>query len=142
MERNTHTALTGFPAVRAFLLLIISLGIVFADSGCVQVSRKVDTLQMLRRLGHNDKLKQQALNQETANFRRLKSYIQENEIKSGISAGTALKKFGHPVSVLTDREGQSWAYKPSGVDWVGGEKIYLFFDQKGSLVDWECVNCT
>jgi len=142
MKKNTYTALTGLYTVKAFLLLIFSLVIVLTNSGCAQVGRKVDTLQMLRRLGHNDKLKQQALNQETANFQRLKNYIQTNKIKPGISIRSALGKFGEPVSVLTEPEGQRWAYKSSDADWLGGEKIYLFFDLKNSLVDWECVNCT
>ena len=111
-------------------LIIISIGI----SGCAGLGGKVNTLQMLRKLGQNDKLKQRVLKQETANFQRVKNYIDSNKIKRGISTKFAIKKFGEPVLVFSDPEGEKWIYKRSDVDWIGGEKIYLFFDKQGSLV--------
>ena len=97
---------------------------------------------MLRSLGHNDKLKQQALRQETVIFQRLKNYIETNRIKKGASGKSVMRKFGEPVSVLTDIDGEKWAYKPRDADWIEGEKIYLFFNAKSYLIDWECANCT
>ena len=96
---------------------------------------------MLIQLGRNDKLKQRALNQETKNFKRVKNYIDSNKIKMGISTKSAIKRFGEPVVVLSETEGERWAYKPSDADWIGGEKIYLIFDEESSLSDWECVDC-
>ena len=118
-------------------LIVISMGI----SGCVGTGANVSGLKMLVQLGRDNKLKQRALKQETKNFQSVKKYIDDNKIKKGISAKYAIKKFGEPVLVLSDSEGEKWAYKRSDVDWVGGEKIYLFFDKEGKLLDWECVNC-
>jgi len=109
--------------------------------GCAGLSQKKDTLKMLIQLGRNDKLKQRALNQETKNFKRVKNYIDSNKIKMGISTKSAIKRFGEPVVVLSETEGERWAYKPSDADWIGGEKIYLIFDEESSLSDWECVDC-
>ena len=118
-------------------LLIIPLAL----SGCAGLASKRDTIKMLIALGRNDKLKQQALNQETKNFKRLKNYINNDKIKKGISAKSATKKFGEPVVVLSETKGERWAYKPSDANWIGGEKIYLFFNEVGKLFEWDCVDC-
>ena len=119
------------------ILITISIGIY----GCVGSGANISGIRTLMKLGQNDKLKQRTLKLETRNFQRVKKYIVNNRIKTGISAKYAIKKFGEPVSVLSKPEGEKWAYKPSDADWIGGEKIYLFFDNEGSLLDWECVNC-
>lgn len=134
--------MTIFFKVKAFLLPIIIFYVFSGILGCAPLSRKVETLQMLRRLGHNDKLKQQVLKQETIFFQRLKNYIDTNKIKKGISGKSAIKKFGEPVSVLAGLTGEKWAYKPQDADWINGEKIYLFFNTQSRLIDWECVNCS
>lgn len=110
-------------------------------SGCVRLGSNISAIKNLIRLGRNDKLKQQALKQETANFERIKMHIENNKIKSGISAKSVINKFGEPVTVLSESKGEKWAYKHADADWIGGEKIYLFFDKEDSLVNWECVNC-
>ena len=120
-----------------FFLIIISMCI----SGCVGLGSNISAIKNMIRLGRNDKLKQQALKQETANFETIKMHIENNKIKSGISAKSAINKFREPILILSETKGEKWAYKPADADWIGGEKIYLFFDQEDSLVDWECVNC-
>ncbi len=123
------------PLLKIFLI-IISMGI----SGCIGLGKKIETLQMLHELAQNDKLKQQALEQETANFQKVKDYIDSNKIKRGISVGSAIEEFGEPVLVFSESEGEKWIYKRSNVEWVGGEKIYLFFNKQGILTNWEYVN--
>ncbi len=125
---------------KAFLLPIVISCILLGISGCAGLGSKINTLQMLHRLGRDDKLKQRALNRETANFQRLKNYIDSNRIKKGISVKSAIKKFGEPVLSFAEEEGERWVYKAADADWIDGEKIYLFFDKKGGLIGWECVN--
>lgn len=121
----------------SIFLIIITIGI----TGCVGPGANTKALPMLIRLGRNDKSKEQAEKQETKNFRRLKNYIEKSKIKKGVSTKSAISKFGQPVALLSESKGERWAYKPSDANWFGGEKIYLFFDKNGNLVDWECVNC-
>jgi hypothetical protein len=118
-------------------LLIISIGI----CGCATSGINVGAVKTLAKLGQNDKLKQKALRQETANFNKLKNYIEDNKIKKGISEKQAIKKFGEPVVGFDELDFQSWIYKAAESSWFGGEKIYLYFDKKGKLTGWECVDC-
>lgn len=121
-----------------FTYLIIALLI---TSGCVGLGGNVGALRLLVKLGQNDKLKQQTIKQETENFRKIKDYINSNKIEKGMSSELAVKKFGKPILVLSDSGAEKWSYKPSDADWIGGEKIYLFFNNEDKLFDWECVNC-
>ena len=123
-----------------FILLIIIL--LVGSLGCAARNANVPALKMLVRLSKDNKLKQKALEQETKNFRSLKNYINSNKIESGISTKYAVKHFGEPVLIFTESNNKErWAYKPHDANWIGGEKIYLYFDEKGSLLNWECVNC-
>ena len=123
-----------------FLMIFLAIISMFI-SGCAGLGNNISAINNLIKLGRNDKLKQKALKQETANFQKVKMLIDNNKIKDGISAKSAIKKFGEPVVVLSTSKGEKWAYKPADADWIGGEKIYLFFNQEDSLVDWECINC-
>lgn len=116
---------------RIFFFLI---GIIFL-SGCG------GALGTLMELGGNEALKRKAVQEETHNFQVLKSAIIKNKIEKGISAAQALKKFGNPVLLYPQGEGQRWVYKAADNDWFKGEKIYLFFDKNESLTGWECINC-
>jgi hypothetical protein len=141
-RRNPKTALAISYAVKAFLLPLTVFYILSGILGCAQFGQRLETLQMLRRLSRNGEMKQQALNQETKNFLRIKNYIDTNKLKRGTSAKVIIKQCGEPVAILIEPEGERWAYKRRNVDWVSGEKIYLFFDIRNTLADWECVNCS
>jgi len=91
-------------------------------------------------LGKSDKLKQQALEQETENFRKVKAEIEEGRIEENTSKASALKTFGEPVIVIHEADREKWVYKQAKSDWFGGEKIYLFFDKQGNLAGWEHLN--
>jgi hypothetical protein len=113
-------------------------------SGCSGLSHKIDAIHTLIGLGHNEKLKARAIKQETENFHNLKRYIIEEKIQKGITKEAASKKFGQPVVILSENRGQEWIYKPGQASWLGGEKIYLYFNESGTLEEWECVDldCT
>ena len=91
-------------------------------------------------LGKNDKLKQKALQQETQNFLKVKTYIDEEKMSGIASKEKALETFGEPVIVVGEDSREKWVYKRAEVSWFGGEKIYLFFDTQGNLTDWQYRN--
>ncbi len=121
--------------IKFSIILMLSL-LTYGCSGF-----NMSALKMLTRLNYNDKLKEQTLKQETANFEILREYVDNSGIEKGISTETVINKFGQPVVVLKESNKQKWIYKPANADWIGGEKIYLFFDKNGLLTDWECINC-
>ena len=106
--------------------------------GCASVN--ISAIQMLIKLWQNDKLKQQALKEETENYNTLKQYITNNKIEQGLASNFIIDNFGEPVIILPYSEGEKWAYKPAEADWIKGEKIYLFFDKYGKLTNWGCFD--
>ena len=119
------------------LVSIIYLIIIFSHfCGCVPFDR----LQPLIELGKNEKLKQKAYAQETDSFERVKNYIQSEKIKEILSKDAALKTFGEPVVIFPGDTQEKWVYKAAESSWFGGEKIYLFFDKQGNLINRECFN--
>lgn len=109
-------------------------------SGCANLGQRMEILSRLIELNKNEKYKTKAIRQETINFKRVKRYINQGKIEKGISKDMAISKFGEPVLIFTEAEGQGWVYKAGNTDWFKGEKIYLFFDQDDTLINWECID--
>lgn len=129
IKRSAAVRLTGL-----FIIICISL------TGCANLGKKTSSMRNLIKLGQDAKAKEKTLQQETLNFQRVKTQIINNKITEGISRDTALKRFGEPILIFPQTEGERWIYKPSQAGWVGGEKIYLFFNINGDLLSWKCVN--
>ncbi|MBU0548896.1 MAG: hypothetical protein KKH80_00565 [Candidatus Omnitrophica bacterium] len=110
--------------------------------GCISPNTNISGIRNLARLGGNDQLKEKALQEETANFLKVKDYIDNKKMEAGLNAKSCIRKFGKPVVITSYPEGEKWIYKQSSVDWIGGEKIYLFFDAQKYLTSWECINCS
>lgn len=119
-----------------FLIFIVVISI----CGCVGLGEKIEGMQTLIELGKSEKYKEQILRQETINFRRAKRYIQGKARKEELSKDIALSKFGEPVLVFYETEGEKWVYKAGNKNWFNAEKIYLFFDTEGRLTNWECLD--
>ncbi|MFH1578155.1 MAG: hypothetical protein ABIC18_03685 [Candidatus Omnitrophota bacterium] len=109
--------------------------------GCINPNSNTRSLILLSQLAKDAKCKQMILKQETESFQKAKTYLTENKIRKGFSVESAVKEFGNPVLIVQGEKEIRWVYKPSDVNWIGGEKIYLFFDQANSLIDWKCINC-
>ena len=119
--------------------VVSSVVLMMGIAGCSAPVRQVSTLNMLAGLGRDDKLKQQAVDLETVNFKRVKRSIETGRIEPGISKRAAISRFGQPILVFSEEEPERWAYKPANAGWVGGEKIYLYFDAQGNLSKWEYI---
>lgn len=116
-----------------FFFIFIFLSVFFY--GCASLKK----LQPLIDLGKNEKLKQEAYQEQSASFRRIKDYIDSDKIKEISSKEQALSTFGEPVITYFNGNQEKWVYKDSGSSWFEGGKIYLFFDNRGILSDWEAV---
>ena len=123
--------------MRALKLAVISFcSICIFLCGCANLSG----IKTLMSLGASDKLKEQASARETANFQKVKAYIEEAKINTGITKDEARRMFGEPVIIVSEDDRTKWVYKQAESDWFGGEKIYLFFDKEERLISWDHVN--
>ncbi|MFH1578478.1 MAG: hypothetical protein ABIC18_05355 [Candidatus Omnitrophota bacterium] len=118
-------------------LLVISAMIM---PGCLGLGGKMGGIKNLIKLGENDKYKKNVLEQETVNFQKVKAYINSSNPGQGISKDIAVIKFGEPILVFSEAEGERWVYKSAEAKWFGGEKIYLFFNKGGKLSNWEYID--
>jgi len=103
-------------------------------SGCL--GRQAGIAGTLLELRDSETRKNAVMAQETRNFERAKRILLETK-KNGevLTRDSCRRLFGEPSSELSG--GKSWGYKPETSDWFKGEKIFLYFDDKGSLARWE-----
>ena len=124
--------------IRAFIFYVALISYTICLAGCAVKIENIAGFKNLVQLSLNNKTKEKSLKIETANFKRLKKYIDSDKLKKGVSAKYTRKKFGEPLLITTDSK---WVYKPANASWIEGEKIYLMFDENGLLTNWECDNC-
>ncbi|MFC1570754.1 hypothetical protein ACFL4E_03115 [Candidatus Omnitrophota bacterium] len=79
---------------------------------------------------------------ETANYKEIKSAVDNGHLEVGDDAQKIAKRYGDPVVVVPESEGDitRWVYKPGDETYFKGSKVYLFFDQTERLMDWQEVN--
>ena len=81
------------------------------------------------------------LKEETRNYEEVRSAICGRELKEGENASDIQRKYGSPVMVLSEKDGQisRWVYKSASDSYFEGEKAYLLFGDDGKLLRWELV---
>ena len=81
------------------------------------------------------------LKEETGNYEDIKAAISGGELKEGEDASNIRRKYGSPVMILSEKEGQvsRWVYKSASDSYFEGEKAYLLFGDDGKLLRWELV---
>ncbi len=109
-----------------FPVLLLSASLCYADGlgSLIEASSGMDKAQ-------------KAYDAETAQFEKLKAALEGGAIVKGMSRGDISKKYGKPQ--VSFRESSSkrlkWVYKPGTSDYFTGMKIYMFFNDDGSLED-------
>lgn len=119
------------------IFTVLVPGILVFLSGCAHL----DDINKMMALKRSDDMKQYVLNQETASFEKVKKYMDSGKMEKGMGMQSVLKEFGEPLLIYYESPGAKWVYKPASASWFEGEKIYLFFDEEGKLVKWECIGC-
>ncbi|MCM8786556.1 MAG: hypothetical protein NC935_00665 [Candidatus Omnitrophica bacterium] len=112
------------------LILAVNILLVF---GCGSA------IGTLIELSHNEKLKEKAAKEEAEKFERLKFYIFENKLQRGASKKFVIEKIGYPNLEYLTETGIKFVYFKGTP--LSDEKIYLFFDKNGSLINLECIKC-
>jgi len=77
------------------------------------------------------------LHKEGLSYKKADAFLQSAEIKQGLTGDDIIKNCGEPTAKAD--EGRRWVYKPLQSTFFRGEKIYFYFDGKGSLIGWEKV---
>ena len=72
---------------------------------------------------------------ETKSFNRVKSAVDDGDIKKGMAKEDIRRRYGDPVIANNDSvtNSEKWVYKPAGSTFFKGIRIYLYFDDKGLL---------
>ncbi|MCM8830647.1 MAG: hypothetical protein NC918_00420 [Candidatus Omnitrophica bacterium] len=118
--------------INCFIKLVLSINILLIF-GCGSA------IGTLIELGNNEKLKEKAVNLEAEKFERLKLYILKNKLKIGTSKKFVIEKIGSPNLEYLTEYGSKFIYFKGTP--LSDEKIYLFFDINGSLINFECIKC-
>lgn len=120
-----------------FFFHAVCLGVlVLAGNGCARFH--VSELKTLRDLGEDEKEKTRILEQEAANFERVRTAALAGRLQNGLSRSEAIESFGFPAVSFPDEKGERWVYSGKG-GWFGAPKIYLHFDDRDGLKNWACV---
>ena len=96
-----------------------------------------DLIELAKNQGEIQKDNQQ----ETASYNLVKAAFDRGALTKGRTKADIAGQFGEPVVMLQDKyknQGlEKWIYKRSSESYFGGEQLYIFFDDKGTLVQVE-----
>jgi len=119
---------------RTFLLFV---GVLFL-SGCSS-SGRMQRLMTLKNLAKEQKQIGSYVEEQDQKFEKLLARIQEGELDEYVDRKGIKRAFGDPVYVKpVQRNGQAqeqWLYRYA-TQFFGSEKVYLYFDESGKLMDW------
>lgn len=96
-------------------------------------------LSDLMELARNQADIQKDNQKETASYNTIRSAFDRGALEPGRSKSDIIRQYGEPVVTLQDKKKnmKKWIYKKASESFFGGEQLYLFFDDKGLLVQVE-----
>ena len=127
---------------RIFSILFFSFLLLNLAGCAAKELLKSEEVQTMREYAEDEKLKKQFLNEQNENFKKLKKAIGEERLKKGLLSREVSVQFGNPVVINSEDKQERWVYKGRG-DWFKAPKVYLFFNEKSQLENWQCLrtNC-
>lgn len=124
------------PNMRQAAVFIICLMQVFM-SACISPLFAAGEIRRLTGIANSMDRMANEQEQEGKNYDKAKEFINGPKIQEGLTKEDVVKECGKPVA--TADEGLRWVYKPPTSTFFKGEKIYLFFNNDGKLIDWRQV---
>ena len=78
---------------------------------------------------------------ENANYEKASKAVNANELKKGMTTEEVIREIGDPViKVPSPSSGKmKWVYKKGNASYFEGQKVYLFFNDKDILENWEFI---
>ena len=121
-------------------ILMIILAAVWLG-GCAKLAHLKELLT-LKTLSENQAEQKKYIDRQNKKFEGLLIAVNNNELAKYPDKKSILKEFGEPIltkTVFEDEEvREEWLYRYSA-KLSGSEKVYLYFDVTGRLVNWKDV---
>ena len=120
--------------------LFSGLVLIFA-CGCSTLTN-MDKLLQVKSLSDNQSMQQKLVEEQNKKFEALLDVVKNNRLQEYPDKDSVLKAFGEPIFMQTTQDGgmtkEKWMYRYSEKI-LGSEKVYLYFDGTGKLVDHKHV---
>ncbi len=109
--------------------------------GCSTVTN-MDKLLQVKSLSDNQVMQQKLVEQQNKKFKALLDAVNSGRLQGYPDQQSILKAFGEPIYVQMLQDGgkakEKWMYRYSE-KLMGSEKVYLYFDATGQLIDFKDV---
>jgi len=126
--------------------IIAIFAIVFVGLGCTQVKQlgHIDQLLMLKGYSDEQDDMRKYVEEQDEKFDKLVKFVEEDNLDLSWSQDQIINEFGDPIfkedinknSKSKEKAKQRWVYRYAK-QYVGGQKVCLYFDDSGNLKSWE-----
>ena len=120
--------------------IIVCLIIVLFLCGCAKLTH-LQELLTLKAMSDNRDLQEKYVNKQNASFEKILEAYKNNSLGNYSDKKSIVKAFGEPLlikEIARDNQNlERWLYRHAVK--VNSEKVYLYFDQTGKLIDWEYI---
>lgn len=124
--------------MKTVTVFVAGLFLACALSGCAKLAH-LQELLTLKGLSDNQAAQQKYVEKQDKRFEQLLEAVKANRMNEFSDQKAFLKAFGEPIfKKSTDTSGQKWLYRYTA-KLFGSEKVYLYFDQSGKLLNYEHV---
>ena len=123
----------GFGAVFGFIVLC-GMG----DLGEVREHR--EEIRTLKEQSLGEAAKEKQLAEEEASFQSIRAALAAKTLATGAASKSVAKQYGKPIDVSPEGSGKKWLYRSRHGQWLERPWLYLYFDEKNTLVRWECFH--
>ena len=125
--------------LKKFFLPVCLILLSFVFSGCAKITHMQELLR-IKAYSDNKDQQEEYVQQQNKNFEKLLEVVKAEGLDQYATQKKISKAFGAPVFkrdvTLNEKESEMWLYRYS-TKYFGSEKVYLYFDERGKLEDWE-----
>ena len=124
--------------MKKYLLLVLTVLILSYLPGCAKLAH-LEQLLTLKAVSDNRDAQKKFVEEQNKRFEELLEIVKKDSLRNYPDKKSILKNFGEPVFTRDIvRHGQPlelWLYRYA-TKYFGSEKVYLYFDETGKLVDF------
>jgi len=110
----------------------------FVGSGCAKLAH-LDELLTLKGLSDNQDMQVRYVEKQDKKFEQLADAVKNNQMDGFPDKKAILRAFGEPIfAKQSEEKSEVWLYRYT-TKLFGSQKIYLYFDASGKLIEWQHV---
>ncbi len=121
--------------------IFILLAVILASGGCAKLAH-LQELLTLKSMSDNRGEQEKFVDRQNESYKKVLTAYQNNTLNNYPDKKSILKNFGEPLLVRKVTRGgdhlEYWLYRHP-VKAFKSDKVYLYFDSTGKLVEWEYV---